>query len=232
MALAEAVRSLWTLASAEFARRRRAALAMHGAPICDAERSPPTSRCLHGRKRLLAGLDLVVTLRSERASQRMQSSSTNNCGTVLIVDDDEAILETLRDVLTDTGYEAWTAAGGAEALAQLRDAPAPPDVILVDLMMPEMDGWELTARVRQDPGLRDVPVVVMSAGGTALLATAPMADAYLPKPIQLSQLLQVLHRTLTLATIRGMNRKASGTIKRPDHDQIRAALRSGRPKVG
>jgi len=144
----------------------------------------------------------------------MRSSSTNNCGSVLIVDDDEAILDTLRDVLMDTGYEVWTAAGGAEALARLRHAQAPPDVILVDLMMPEMDGWQLTARLREEP------------------ATAPVADAYLPKPIQLGQLLQVLHRTLTLATIRGMNRKASGTMQRADHDQIRAALRATRPKAG
>jgi CheY-like chemotaxis protein len=162
----------------------------------------------------------------------MQSSSTASCGTVLIVDDDEAILDTLRDVLMDTGYEVWTAAGGDEALERLRDAPALPDVILVDLMMPDMDGWELTARVREEPELRDVPVVVMSAGGTALLATAPAADAYLPKPIQLSQLLQVLHRTLTLATIRDMNRKASGTMQRPDHQETPVAPRSTRPKAG
>jgi CheY-like chemotaxis protein len=163
----------------------------------------------------------------------MRSSQTINSGSVLIVDDDEAILETLRDVLTDTGYAVCVAASGDDALARLRAAPEKPDVILVDLMMPVMDGWQLTARLREDPELRDVPVVIMSAGGTALLATAPPADAYLPKPIQLSQLLQVLHRTLTLATIRGaMKRKASGTMKRADQEPPSAPADSTRTKAG
>jgi CheY-like chemotaxis protein len=127
---------------------------------------------------------------------------------VLVVDDDLAILESLRDLLEDTGYAVSTAASGEDALTRLHDAD-PPEVILIDLMMPGMDGWELTARVRADPALRDIPIVIMSAGGEALFATAPFAEAYLPKPVQTRQLLQIVHRTLTLATLRGMSRRAA-----------------------
>jgi CheY-like chemotaxis protein len=80
---------------------------------------------------------------------------------VLIVEDDDEIREILAEMLTDRGYRVLTAANGQEALAQLRDA-GPPCIILLDLMMPVMDGWQLRAELLADPTFAGVPVVVVS----------------------------------------------------------------------
>jgi CheY-like chemotaxis protein len=143
----------------------------------------------------------------------MSREPASPSGRVLIVDDDRAILDTLREVLADTGYDVVTAASAGEALVELDDAHRLPDLMLVDLMMPGIDGWQLVGRIRQDDRLGVVPIVIMSAGGAPLLATAPLVEAYLPKPIRTTQLLQIVHRTLTLATIRRMSR-SSGTRAR------------------
>ena len=135
---------------------------------------------------------------------------------MLVVDDDVAILDVIREMLTETGYEVVTATDGGAALDHLQGSNPRPDLILVDLMMPGVDGWQFTSRVRADPEICDVPIVFMSAGGSALLATAPPGEGYLQKPIQTTQLLWIVHRTLTLSTMRGMTRKASGKIRTPD----------------
>lgn len=83
-------------------------------------------------------------------------------GKVLVVDDDHEVREALRDVLDDAGYAVTTAANGAEALCQLERSSAP-DVIILDLTMPVMDGYEFLSRRERDPALRAIPVVVVSA---------------------------------------------------------------------
>ena len=112
---------------------------------------------------------------------------------VLVVDDDEAIREAVRDLLEDDGYEVTTAANGVEALEVLRDAPAP-TAVLVDMMMPIMDGWQLLQELKAEPELSKIPVIAMSAGGTRTLATAPVCKDYLPKPLKVSRLLEAIAR--------------------------------------
>jgi len=80
---------------------------------------------------------------------------------VLVVDDDRAIRGFVAEVLTDEGYEVKTAGNGREALDVSREWQ--PDLIVLDLMMPEMDGWAFRARQRQVDELAGVPVVVTSA---------------------------------------------------------------------
>jgi CheY-like chemotaxis protein len=81
---------------------------------------------------------------------------------VLVVDDDESIRETLSELLRDEGYEVRTAEGGRAAL-ELIERTSPPAVAIVDLMMPEMNGWELIASLRSNHRLSSVPIVVVSA---------------------------------------------------------------------
>jgi DNA-binding response OmpR family regulator len=80
---------------------------------------------------------------------------------VLVVDDDVSIQGFLVDALADEGYNVRTAANGQDALAVLHEWQ--PDVILLDLMMPEMDGWQFRARQLALPAAAEIPVIVLSA---------------------------------------------------------------------
>ena len=112
--------------------------------------------------------------------------------TVLLVEDDTDIREAVGEVLTDHGYRVVTAGHGAAALERLRDGTRP-DVILLDLMMPVMDGATFRATQKADPALAGIPVVVMTALATARDAPE-WADvaAFLTKPIKLDALLAAL----------------------------------------
>ncbi len=107
---------------------------------------------------------------------------------VLVIDDDEAIRESLRDVLADAGYEVTVAADGRQALGMMNPRPA---LLLVDLMMPELDGWELMDELARTAPLADIPVCVLSAIATH---APPNAAAVLQKPVDLDKLLDTVER--------------------------------------
>jgi CheY-like chemotaxis protein len=81
---------------------------------------------------------------------------------VLVVDDDVGTREALSDLLHDRGYLVISAADGREARNYLRNSP-PPGIIILDLMMPVMDGWEFLEHQARDPALFDIPVIVVTA---------------------------------------------------------------------
>lgn len=97
--------------------------------------------------------------------------------TVVVVDDDEAVREAMVDVLADEGYAVLMAGDGDEALALLQTAPRP-CVALVDLVMPNVDGWELVRAIAAAPALRDIPLVCTTAGRDDI----PPGCAVLRKP--------------------------------------------------
>ncbi len=108
---------------------------------------------------------------------------------VLIVDDEVDIRQAVAEVLADEGYQVCSARDGAEALAQARAFH--PQVVLLDLMMPGMSGWEFRRRQMDDPDLSRIPVVVLSAlGGDGLSDAA----GYLQKPFDLDDLLSAVRR--------------------------------------
>ena len=110
---------------------------------------------------------------------------------VLVVDDEYAIVDALKALLEDEGYIVATASDGREALARLRETT--PDVVLLDLMMPVMDGRETLRAIRADPVLSQLPVVLMSAAKRALhQPPAQEASAILPKPFSVERLLELL----------------------------------------
>ena len=111
---------------------------------------------------------------------------------LLIVDDEVAILEALTDILSVEGYEVTTAANGAEGLEHAREDR--PDLILLDLMMPVMDGQEMLRRLKEAPELRDIPVVVMSAGRVS--KSDLRGSRFLAKPFELDDLLDTVSEEL------------------------------------
>jgi CheY-like chemotaxis protein len=110
---------------------------------------------------------------------------------VLIIDDEEGIRETFRMALELEGYDVHAAANGKEALEALEQMRRP-CLILVDLMMPIMNGWEFTAAVGNDAQLSTIPIVVVTA--FADKAQGVLAHDVLRKPISLDALLAVVHQ--------------------------------------
>ncbi len=111
---------------------------------------------------------------------------------LLVVEDDVGVSESLAHVLRSEGYEVEIAASGAEALRRLQQQPLP-SLILLDLMMPEMDGIAFRRAQLRDPRLRRVPVVIISARpDVARQAQALEADDYLRKPMSFEELLHVV----------------------------------------
>ena len=108
---------------------------------------------------------------------------------VLVVDDDAEIRDLLQEFLEFEGFQVASARNGREAMDALRREPA--CVILLDLMMPVMNGWQFRAAQQNDPNISDIPVVVISAISAR---AAPPIDAreYLQKPLDLDRLIDVV----------------------------------------
>jgi|KBSMisStaDraftv2_1062788.scaffolds.fasta_scaffold347757_2 CheY-like chemotaxis protein len=109
---------------------------------------------------------------------------------VLVVDDDPDLLDVTSFVIETEGMAVATARNGAEALALLR-AGRHPWLVLLDLMMPVMNGWEFLAAIANDPLLTEIPVVVLTAAEHAQI---PGALEVLSKPMDLKELLRVVER--------------------------------------
>jgi CheY-like chemotaxis protein len=115
--------------------------------------------------------------------------------TVLVVDDDPGIRDLLTELLEDEGYQVVSAANGLEAINHLHRGTEHPCVILLDLMMPVMNGWQFRTTQQQDPGLATIPVVVLSArNDIQQQASFINAAAHIMKPINLMSLLNTVNR--------------------------------------
>jgi CheY-like chemotaxis protein len=122
----------------------------------------------------------------------MASSAVIHCP-VLIVEDDADLREMMAQMLSLEGFQAAAVANGFEALKYLHDGHSKPDVILLDLMMPVMDGWEFRRKQQADPAFADVPVIVLSALDQSRAADV-QAEAFLKKPLDFDRLLQLVRQ--------------------------------------
>jgi signal transduction histidine kinase len=113
---------------------------------------------------------------------------------ILLVEDDRSIRIALQGILEDEGYSVTAADNGRQALEHLQSNVAP-DLIVLDLRMPVMDGWEFRAAQKNDPKLARIPVLAISADGSAK-AAAIDAEAYLRKPLNTDALLNAIGRIL------------------------------------
>lgn len=124
-------------------------------------------------------------------SESQQTTSTKHCP-ILIVEDDADLREMMAQLLTLEGFRTEAVANGRDALDYLRKGD-PPDLILLDLMMPVMDGWEFRRRQREDPALATVPVVVLSALDQTRAADLG-GTAFLKKPLDFDRLLDLVRQ--------------------------------------
>ena len=120
---------------------------------------------------------------------------------ILVVDDDENILNLERTILEQKGFEVTAAAGGAEALQLL--ATRDFDLVLLDVMMPEVDGFTVCRKIKEDGRLKDTPVIFLTAkGGGEALAEGFESGAvmYINKPFTANKLLTIVNTMLESGT--------------------------------
>jgi CheY-like chemotaxis protein len=111
---------------------------------------------------------------------------------IFVVDDDTDLRETLGELLTEEGYATRLFENGRAALERLRDGVRP-RLILLDLMMPVMNGWEFREAQLRDEGLRGIPVLVMTASRAVDTGTLDASEILL-KPVGLAELIQAVER--------------------------------------
>ena len=122
----------------------------------------------------------------------VQPSPVPSRRTILVGEDDPGILESLVECLATEGFDVLPARNGADGLARLRARR--PNLVVLDLVMPVMNGAEFLDAVSHDAALRDVPVLLMTAALPAEGAELPRASGYLPKPFELGELLDAVER--------------------------------------
>ena len=122
----------------------------------------------------------------------MATTQPHKC--ILLVEDNFLTRESMSMILGAVGYMVSVAPNGLEAIHRLRTIR--PDLILLDLRMPDMDGWALRAELRSRAALSSVPVVMISQGGARALARAPVASGYLSKPLHRRALLETIEACL------------------------------------
>jgi two-component system phosphate regulon response regulator PhoB len=116
---------------------------------------------------------------------------------VLVVEDEDNIATALEFLITREGYGHDRVASGAEALPRIRDTR--PDLVLLDVMLPEVSGYEICEGIRTDPALARVKVLMMTARGSALERRKGMelgADGFISKPFELQDLRAEVRRLL------------------------------------
>ncbi len=130
---------------------------------------------------------------------------------ILVVDDNADLLQMIRMLLEERGgHEVMLSAEGEDGLAKARANP--PDLAIIDVMMPGMNGYEVCRQLRQNPATAQIPIIILTARGQPVdreTALAAGADEYIAKPVTMAELLERVNRLLTSKVVR---RAAGGTI--------------------
>ena len=126
---------------------------------------------------------------------------------IFVIDDDNAVTDLLSVLLTSQGFEVWATNSSTEGLTHIRENT--PDLVILDLMMPEMDGWEICRAVR---AFSDVPIIVLSALNDPSMVASVLdagADDYLTKPtprrVLVAHINRLVNRKSNSVSINGQN---------------------------
>jgi CheY-like chemotaxis protein len=130
----------------------------------------------------------TFTVRVPKVDLAPRAERASSARRLLVVDDDDDVRETLREAFEDAGYEARTACDGREALRLLKDGSPAPDAVILDLVMPVLDGQHVYQEMKADPALSEIPVII----STSNPSRAPSGVVVLPKPVRLERILEVL----------------------------------------
>ena len=166
--------------------------------------------------------------------------------TILVVDDDTPIRSLLRQELTEAGYEVKEAANGKAALDMVRTSR--PDLILLDVMMPEMNGFDVAAVLKNDPDTMDIPIIILSIVEDKERGFNIGVDRYLTKPIDTAQLFKEVSSLLaqgvsnkkvmvvdddgnTVKTLSDVLKKRGYTVVESDGNDILEKARSAQPDI-
>lgn len=133
-----------------------------------------------------------------RCTEKKDGKMADTKPTVVCVEDDPEIIELIRFILDRKGFEFIGAIGGREGLETMRRVK--PDLVLLDLMMPEMDGWEVYKQMKADDKLKDIPVIVVTADGQPITRVLGLhiahVDDFITKPFGPQELVQSINKVL------------------------------------
>lgn len=118
-------------------------------------------------------------------------------GHILVVEDNQDNYELVRTILDLAGYDSFQAINGRDGVDAARKQK--PDLILMDMALPEMDGWDATARIREDPETSHIPMVALTVHTLPVERKRALdagVDAYISKPFDAAQFIQVIESTL------------------------------------
>ena len=122
--------------------------------------------------------------------------SDKNVKRILCVEDEPEMIDLIRLILNRRGFEVTGASGGVEGLSKIREIH--PDLVLLDLMMPDMDGWEVYQQIKADEALRSIPVIVVTAKAQSIDKVLGLhiakVDDYIAKPFSPQELLESVER--------------------------------------
>lgn len=140
-------------------------------------------------------------VRIARRSMRKRVMEKSQPNSILVIEDEQILVKLLEVVLEAEGYQVRTAMNREQISAALSRQPLP-DLVLLDLMLPGVDGFEVLLKIRQHPALRHLPVVIITAKTTrdaVLKGLASGADGYLTKPFDIPVLVKAVHAVIGLS---------------------------------
>ncbi|GAB4504802.1 MAG: hypothetical protein Fur0043_17960 [Anaerolineales bacterium] len=128
--------------------------------------------------------------------------NTNTTKHILCIEDEPEMIDLIRLILSRRGFEVEGAAGGKEGLEKVRQNP--PDLVLLDLMMPDMDGWEVYQQMKAGEKTRNIPVIVVTAKAQSIDKVLGLhiakVDDYISKPFSPQELLNSVDRVFSQKT--------------------------------
>jgi len=117
---------------------------------------------------------------------------------IMVVDDEPDILFTVGQVLETIGYEVIKAKDGKECIEKLNELSEIPDLVLLDIMMPEVSGWDVAAKIKENPAWKEIPIVFLTAKGDIMSIGMGnlTAEDYIVKPFDIKDLKERVNKIL------------------------------------